>query len=301
MLRRPMHRLSLLLGAATVLLVLVPSAARAGESPFGWLYTADVQPPRTFELEHWSWLQHGQAGGQYDYVINKEELEYGITNRFQISGYFNWSYVNAIRNEPDGATGGPGTDIAENADPSGRFTRTRFDSVAVELLYLLLNPLTDPFGLAFYVEPEVGPDVAELELRLIAQKNFLDDRLILALNFWTAFETENTEQGVERATALELDFGVSYRFAPGWSAGIEGRNHREFVGHGYGTPEHSAWFVGPNIHYATQRWWVTVAYRHQLPVVETYNEDQETVTRHGRIFGDEHARDEFIVKIGIPF
>jgi hypothetical protein len=275
--------------------------ANASESPFGWLYTADVQPPGTFEYEHWSFLQHDQAGGTYEYLQNSEELEYGITNRLQVSGYLNWSYVNARRNEPDGTTAGPGTDIGPDDDPFARYTRWHFDSVALEVLYLMLNPLTDPLGLAVYVEPEIGPDTREIELRIIAQKNFLDDRLILALNVWTAFERESTNAGVEKATMLELDLGASYRFARNWSAGIEGRNHREFSDYGYTQPEHSAWFLGPVVHYASQRWWATVGYRHQLPVAETFTREQREVTRGGRIYGDEHSRDEFIVKIGIPF
>jgi Family of unknown function (DUF6662) len=300
MLRLARNRALMLLTTVAILSLPTPRAV-ASESPFGWLYTADVQPPGTFEYEHWSWLQLGQAGGTYHFLQNREELEYGITNRFQVSGYINWSYVNARRNEPDGTTGGPGTDLEPDDDPLGRFTRTRFDSISIEGIYMFLNPLTNPIGLAFYVEPEIGPDEQEIEFRLIAQKNFLDDRLILALNLWTAFENESTKEGMERATMLELDFGASYRFTSNWSVGIEGRNHREFIGRGYGDPEHSAWFIGPVIHYATQRWWATLAYRHQLPVVEAFTQEQRDVVKNGRIYGDEHSRDEVMLKIGIPF
>jgi hypothetical protein len=38
-----------------------------------------------------------------------------------------------------------------------------------------------------------------------------------------------------------------------------------------------------------------------LPVVKTYNEDQADVVAGNRIFGDEHARNEFMVKVGFPF
>ena len=280
---------------------LAASQATAGESPFGWVYVTDVQPPGTFEYEHWSYLQHGQAKGTYHFLKNREELEYGITNKFQVAGYLNWSYVNAFRNNPDGTTGGPGTDVGGDDDPLGRFTRARVDSVSLEAIYQFLNPLTDPIGLAFYVEPTIGPDIEEIEFKLLAQKNFFDDRLILALNVVTAFENEDSKEGAERATELEFTFGASYRFARNWSFGIEGSNHREFIGHGYRHPEHSAWFIGPVVHYATQRWWTTVAYRHQLPVAEAFTRDQREVSRGGRIYGDEHARDEIMVRIGIPF
>lgn len=288
--------------ALLALALLVPLvAAHAGESPFGWIYTADIHPAGTFEYEHWSFLQQGQAGGDYGYLQNREELEFGITSKFQMSAYLNWSYVNALRNEPDGTTGGPGTDLGPGDDPFGRFRRTHFDSVSVEAIYQILNPLTDRFGLAVYAEPAIGPDERELELRLIAQKNFLDDRLILAGNLMAEIEREEMKMELEKATMVDLTFGASYRFADHWSLGLEARNHREFEGYGLGNKEHSAWFLGPNLHYAAQHWWLTAAWRHQLPVVQAFTEDQREVVRGDRIYGDEHARNEFMLKIGIPF
>lgn len=275
--------------------------ALAGESPFGWIYTADVHPQGTFEYEHWSYLQESQAGGDYSFLQNREEIEYGVTPRLQVSGYLNWSSVDAKRNEPDGSTGGPGTDLGANDDPFGRYKRTGYDSVSAEVIYQVMNPLTDPIGLAVYVEPEIGPREREIELRLIAQKNFIDDRLIVAANLWTAFEHENMKMEEERATMLELDLGVSYRFANNWSAGIEARNHREYDGYWYGNKAHSAWFLGPNLHYASRHWWLTAAWRHQLPVVQAFTDEQRAVVLGDRIYGDEHSRNEFIVKIGVPF
>lgn len=287
--------------AATCLGMGLSASAHAGESPFGWIYTADVHPPGTLEYEHHSFLQRGQVGGDYDYLINREELEYGVSNKFQLAGYFNWSYVNAYRNEPDGSTGGPGTDLGMNDNPFGRYRKTRFDSVSLEAIYQILNPLTDPIGLALYAEPTVGPDTRELELRLIVQKNFLDDRLILAGNLMAEIEREKTKTKLEKATMVDLVFGASYRFADRWSLGLEARNHREFEGYGLGNKEHSAWFIGPNLHYASQHWWITAAWRHQLPVVQAFTQDQRDVVDGDRIYGGEHARNEFMLKVGIPF
>lgn len=130
----------------------------------------------------------------------------------------------------------------------------------------------------------------------------LDDRLIFAANILGAHERDKTAMGdIERASMLDLTAGVSYRFTDNLSLGAEARNHREFLGYRFDRRDHSAWFVGPNLHYATKHWWVTAAWRHQLPVVKTYNEDQAAVVAGHRIFGDEHARNEFIVKVGVPF
>lgn len=277
-------------------------AAFAGEGIFGWIYTADVMPAGRYEFEHQSFLQHGQAQGDYDYLINREEIERGITDRFQLAGYFNWSHVDAYRNGVDGLTGGPGVDLRDTDDATARYRTTRFESVSLEAIYQLLNPVSDPIGLAIYLEPEIGPREKELEWRVILQKNFLDDRLILAGNVLGAHEREEELDGeIERASMLDLSFGASYRFTDNVSVGVEARNHREFLGTFYKSREHSAWFFGPNVHYATKDWWATLAWRAQLPVVQAFNDEQEEVVRDHRIYGDEHARDEFMFKVGVPF
>jgi hypothetical protein len=256
------------------------------------------------EFEHKSFLQQGQSRGQYSYLQNKEEIEYGVTDKLQASLYINWSYANAARNGIDGMTGGPGVSQFMNpaGDPFGRYSRARFDSFSFEFIYQVLNPVTDPIGLALYVEPEFGPLERELEWRLILQKNFLDDRLIIAANIMGKIEREQYADGsIEKASPLDLTLGAAYRFVDNWSFGIEGRIHNEFTGYFFNNPEHSAFFLGPTIHYGGKNFWATVAWRHQLPIVQAYNDDQASVVHRGRIFGDEHARDEVIFKIGVPF
>jgi hypothetical protein len=284
------------------LFALLGAPALAGESPFGWVYTAEVMPTGRFEFEHQSFLQHGQAQGSYDYLIHREELEYGVTSRFQLAGYFNWSQVNAYRNGVDGLTSGPGVDLGPADDDRARYRTTRFKTVSLEAIYQLRNPLSDRYGLALYIEPELGPRERALEWRVIFQKNFLDDRVIMVGNILGAHERETEADGeIERLSMVDLTAAVSYRMADRWSVGIETRNHREFLGTFYDSREHSAWFLGPNVHYAAQRWWLTAAWRTQLPVVQTFSQDQADVTVGRRIYGAEHARDEFMLKIGVPF
>lgn len=285
-------------------IVMSACAANAGESPFGWIYTADVHPKGTGEYEHKSFLQTGQSQGQYHYLQNKEEIEWGVTDRLQLSGYFNWSYANAFRNGFDGTTGGPGVTqfLDASFDPYARYEKARFDSVALEAIYQVLNPVTDPIGLALYIEPEIGPRTKELEWRLILQKNFLEDRLIVALNIMGKHEREVYADGsIERASPIDVTFGMSYLVMPNWMIGFETRIHNEFTGYWFNNPDHSAFFAGPVIHYGQKEFWWTLAWRHQLPMVITYNVDQASVVKHGRIYGDEHARDEVMLRLGVPF
>ena len=44
---------------------------------------------------------------------------------------------------------------------------------------------------------------------------------------------------------LDLLYGVSYRFASNWSAGIEGRWHHDSDGYFYNTHTQTANFIGP--------------------------------------------------------
>lgn len=287
--------------AAAALSMCTATSAFAGESPFGWIYTADVQPPGTKQFQQWIDVQRTQTQGQYTNTLLRTELEFGITPKYQTSFYVNSRFIRANKNGMDGMSGGPNTDISDSFDTTSRYKMNRLESVSWENLYQVTNPLIDPIGLALYFEPKWGPRNKELEFKLILQKNFLDDRLIWAINLVTAFEKNNRGSDIEKATELDLLTGVSYRFANNWSAGAELRNHREYTGYGYSVANHSAWFVGPNVHYATKGWWITAAWRHQLKQAVGFQEDQQAVIQNGRIYGDEHALNQFTIKVGVPF
>lgn len=279
----------------------VTAPACAGDSPFGWLYPADVHPAGTREIEQHIDQQRTQSQGFYRNTLSRTEFEFGVTPRYQTSVYLNARAIDAFRNGADGTTGGPNTDISDRFDQNSHYRLRRLESVSWENIYQVYNPLVDPIGVALYAEPSWGPRNKELELRLILQKNLLDDRLILLSNIETDLERNNRGDDIEKATELNVQFGASYRFANNWSAGLELRNHREYEGYGYAKPQHSAWFFGPNLHYAAQRWWMTVAFRHQLKHAAGFTDEQREVIRDHRIFGDEHTLNQFIVKVGFPF
>lgn len=276
--------------------------AHAGESQFGWIYTADLHPKGKSELEQKLFLQHGQSRGQYDNLRIQTEYERGMSDNWQLALYVNSRAINAYRNGVDGETSGPNVDPPQGFDTSKRYRNSTVETVSVESIWRLKNPVTDGYGLALYLEPEIGPHEREMEGKIILQKNFLDDRLVVAGNITAQIEREKPPHTstIERATVLDLTAGVSYRFANNWSAGLETRNHNEFEGYGYGRQEHSAWFLGPNIHYAARKWWVTAAWRHQLPVVHAFTAEQRDVVVGDRIYGSEHARNEFMLKFGFP-
>jgi hypothetical protein len=288
--------------------------AQAGDSPFGYLYTADTHPKGEFEFEQWMTVRKGKAQGDYALGQYRSELEYGMTDRFQASLYWNSYSVNAFANDAGGETAGPY--VPENIDRASRYRRgLSHDGWSAEFIYRVLSPYSDPIGLALYLEPSVGKFKNELESKLILQKNFLDDRLVLGYNLTLAPEWEKKTGDPaadpaspeftarkEKVTELVHAFGVSYRFAPGWSAALEVRNHHEYAGHSLSSSnrEFTAWNAGPTLHYASQSWWVTATWLPQLKAARCYTDDQcaETVNRRNL---DDLERNEFRFRFGISF
>ena len=304
--------------AALLLAVVAYLGARpaaAGESPFGYIYTTDTHPKGTLELEQWVTFRRGKLRGDYLLGQYRTELEYGVTDRFQASVYWESYSVNAFGTNSSGETAGPY--VPEDIDKTSRYRRgLTHDGWSAEFIYRVLSPYTDRFGLAVYLEPSFRRFKKELETKLILQKNFLDDRLVLGYNLTLAPEWEKkaadpsatpgsdeASARVERTMELEHMLGVSYRFAPRWSAALEMRNHNEYSAHSLKGryQEHSAWFLGPTLHYASKSWWATVTWLPQIRAARCFSAEQCAETSAGRIYGDEHERNELRLKVGFVF
>ncbi|ADQ84290.1 DUF6662 family protein [Methylovorus sp. MP688] len=279
-------------------LVFISPAVHAGEGNFGWIYTLDLQPKGSYEFEQRMQWNHRQEAGRYEDFDMRSEIEYGLSDNLQIAGYVNTNYVNANQNDRFGETAG--SRIPESIDTSKSYSKFRYESVAAELIWRITNPYTDWIGIGVYFEPTLGYDNKSFEYRLLLQKNLMDDKLILASNL--VFETERDEVATntnpEKASHADLLMGASYRFAPKWSGGLEYRYHNDFSGYFYQNVTQHAHFIGPNLHYGTQKWWATVAWRHQLKSGSCMNAG-EFECSSGYV-NDDHGRDEFMFKFGIP-
>jgi len=242
---------------ALILTAAAGSVARADEALFGYVYTTDPLPKGHWEYEQWNTLRTGKAQGYYTAFDLRNELEYGFTENFTAAFYLNSSYLN-MKGVPDPE------DTTQLLHDRGSFD---VNGASLEMRYRVLNPYKHPICLSLYLEPEVSlrdkqegtPDKTEraIEFKLIAQKNFFEDRLVLAANATLEPEWEREDGRPEKELATEYTAGASYRFARGWAAGLEVRNHREFPNQDFSREEHSAWFLGPNLHYGTKNWWAT--------------------------------------------
>jgi opacity protein-like surface antigen len=256
-----------LLLAGVGLTAVAAAPAHADEQYFGYVYSAEVLPKGKTEAELWVTDRRGKEGGHFDAQDFRLELEHGFTDRLTISGYANFEGNHIRRLDPD----------FENTDRDFAFR-----GLSAEFKYNVLSPYKDGFGLTLYAEPawsrihgggERGTEY-EMELKALLQKNFMDDRLIWAANLtfepeWEReVEVEPTGERSaewEKELKLEVSTGLSYRLAPRWFAGVEGRYSSVYPDWTNGLHRETyAVFAGPAVHYAGGKWWATLSYQPQL-------------------------------------
>jgi hypothetical protein len=247
---------------------LAATPAQADEQYFGYTYSAEVLPKGATETELWVTDRRGKGEGHYDAQDYRIELEHGVTDRLSVSGYANF--------------------VSHHIHDDPQLDRTdrdfAFQGLSAEFKYNVLSPYKDGFGLTLYAEPawarihsvegEKGSQY-ELELKAILQKNFLNDRLIWAANLtfepeWekekeTDAATGAVETEWEKELELHVSTGLSYRIAPRWFLGVEGRYSSVYPDWTRGLHRESyAVFAGPAIHYGGKKWWATLSYQPQL-------------------------------------
>jgi len=131
------------------------SIPRADEAIFAWTYTTDLLPKGRWEFEQWVTSRWEKEHGTYSVLDFREELEYGLTDDFQIALYLNHHYVNANDDFPaedpnraghrlPGVYETGGEDVHAGHNPATPFDSYHFESVSFEAIYRLLSPYKDP-------------------------------------------------------------------------------------------------------------------------------------------------------------
>ena len=283
--------------------------AQASDQVFTHTYLAETNPAGSKEVEQQVTYRDKKSQGLYRLWQTRSEFEYGITDRWQVSLYANAYRVTAENNnsaasrnnflvgpgDGDEVTGGGPATIGSYVPfsgklpiPAARYSKTDFDTLSVESIYQFMSPYKDALGLSGYVEGTLGSKTSELELKLLFQKNLLEDDLILAANI--ALELERNKYlglGAEKETGLVFSGGASYRVAPGWRLGLEMRNERGYEG-AYSLAarhrDYSAWFAGPTLHYANKSFFVTAGYSQQMPWASAYSQASQLELVDGRVY-----------------
>lgn len=281
--------------------------ARADEPLFGVTYTTDLLPKGAFEVEQWMQWRHQKNSGSYDQIENRTELSYGVTDRLQASLYLNYNWTQAYQNGPFGVTTPPEQFADFQANPTGHFNATRYVGTSGELIYRILSPYTDPIGLAVYTEPTIGDNFREIENKIIVQKNFLDDLLVLTFNatyapeFRYVLNDAGTGYGWQEETDINFSIGASYRFVENWAIGFELINEREFNSFGIEHESNSGYYLGPTIHYSGERYFVNVTALWQMPWASLHTDTVPGALVGGYIGDNDFERFRLRVKVGYTF
>lgn len=288
--------------------IVAPPRAKADEPLFGFTYTTDTLPSGKFELTQWSTTRFTKAEGSFWLQENRTEAEYSVTDRLQLSLYADYDSTAAYHNGPFGATTPPEPFSNDLPDPNDRYRNTRYIGVSGEAIYRLLSPYTHPLGVALYEEPTAGPDFFESESRLILQKNFREDLLVLAGNLTYAPEVRRlpdpsnpSGNSIFEETDVNADLGVSYRFMRNWSAGFEVLNEREFNSYIFRHETNSAFLAGPDLHYGGKHFFATITFVAQLPWAGVHSATIPGAVVGGYDFDNDFEKYRVRVKLGWYF
>lgn len=288
--------------AAGLLAAALPAVA--DENLFGYVRGSEVLPKGSGEFYQWVTQRNNKGTGHYRAVDTKTEVEYGVTDRFQVS-----AEVNGLAVKSQGL-------LINGYLPKDIDSNLRLQGFEVAAKYNFLSPAKDDFGLSAYTSFEYGRlDVhsgqkkreLEFEAQLQAQKYFLEGQLTWVGNIGlrAAHEKRKAIEGLpdgfewptdpEMEISTKIGTGVSYRFAAGWYAGVEALFENEYeteVGQ-----ERWSVFGGPSLHYGGKQWWATLTVFRQLRGGgERYDGQPEK-----QLHLIERTRNELRLKVGYNF
>lgn len=223
----------------------IADGAEAGERRFTYVYEATTLRKHEWEFEQWvTWQTAKESNRDFDRFDFRTEVEYGVTDQFQLGFYLSdWRYQ---EDRQEGERHGDWRDVA------------------VEGIWNLTNPTTDPVGLALYGELKFGDELLEVEGKLIAEKNF--GKAALAYNATMEAEWEHSHYDEDNGE-FQQTLGLSYQFSPRFLAGIE-LLHEIPMEDWRGTSGKGIFYAGPNFSYRTSSWWATLTPLFQVSDVE---------------------------------
>ena len=221
------------------------AGARADERRFTYTYEPETLPQGTLEFEQWVTLrtQRTKKVGQENFNRweFREELEYGVTDRYSLALYLN-------------------TEAESFRDPTTDTDTSDFEftGISLENHYMVLNPAEHAVGLTLYLEPRFSGEEAELEQKIILGQRHGDWKWAFNLTHATEWEDHFHETEGE----LEASFGITRDLGKHWSLGLELRDHNELPD--YSRWENTAVFLGPVISYRQEKWWATLTVMPQI-------------------------------------
>lgn len=294
---------TLSIAAAACFAALTMTSAKADEQLLGYVQGSETMPEGGWQFYQIVTARSGKSVGTYEAYDTTTEIEYGVSDRFNVSGAIKTLSINTKDIVIDGYLPGPEKFTLK---PSG---------VEGELKYSFLQPAVDPVGLSMtfgvdyaWIDPHSGRDKTTLsaELGTQLQKYFLEGQIVTMGNF--AMETTYADRKAIADLPEDFDWptdpemeieliagaGLSYRFARGWYIGAETLYETEFeteVGQ-----ERWSIFAGPSLHYANRDWWLTATW---FPQIRGGGEMFDGQKDHLHLI--EKTKNEYKFKFGLNF
>ncbi len=230
--------------------LIVAINTNAQDRVFTYTYQSNVLNKGQKELEVWTTLGTSRQD-YYRGLKHSLEFEIGLGGKLQTAFYLNYSYSIGISENN-------GIDIL-NSDQSYSF--------ANEWKLKLSDPVANKIGSALYFEYALAPDAADLEGKIILDKQ--SGRFVQALNLTgeLGFEKEFIALGnkieVENVNELklELNYGWSYKISNNWFAGFEIMNENVFID---SELEKSLLTAGPGFSYSSNGYWINFSLMPQI-------------------------------------
>jgi hypothetical protein len=200
---------------------LVGGPVRADRRGYVWTYEYMTMPQGEFELEYYLTAKVPDAGnfGGRNTWQHQAELEYGITDRWDVAVYQRWQQTN--------------TTTEDTFEYTGTKLRMRY-RLGEKGMY----PVDTLFYLE-YIRPDSSHEPEFLEGKLVLSKDI--GKFNVAYN--QIFETAISH---ERETEHEYALGVSYEFNPRWRVALEST----------GSFTEGSYSLGPTISWAGQHLWL---------------------------------------------
>ncbi len=290
-----------------------------------WVYTkgTDTRPKGSFEFKLSDTIRVGKHSGDYEFHDIRPEIEYGVTDKLTIGAEILIFHHDYSVNDPDlqpvfDTQGGEG----------GRFKDTQYGGFEVALKYNIYSPYKDWAGLSLglgYERREQyrldGADISQNSYTgtVFFQKNWIDDKLTLAVNVKTEFERRKSPGVLEEEISFDFSAGLAYRVAPKHFVGIEYRRQQDHLSpfntetgeyddpslqpsefdltnFRVGTRHQYGEYIGPTYHFAEKNWWLTAGILFQVQgggsehafVESSKNWDEHEQYHVGLIYGYEY-------------
>jgi hypothetical protein len=224
-------------------------SGKADERRFTYNYEPETLPEGGMEFEQWVTLRTQRTNGgevkqgNYNLWELREELEYGVTDKYSVSLYLNM----AAESFED-----------FNFNPPADVSSFDFKGISIENRYLVLNPADHAVGLTLYMEPRFSGDEAEIEEKIILGQRHGDWKWAFNLSH----ATEWTDNLHSLEGEVEATFGLVRDLGKRWSVGLELRDHNELPD--YQLWENTALFLGPVVSYRQEKWWAALTVMPQI-------------------------------------